>query len=183
MNPPEFELPLTAPVVAGQNGRVNFTQVPSAGSRGPPASAGFSYGQRGDPMAKDDLLRGNWEDTPVSSAFFSVQNMNMLQTEIVRQIKQKSGGAWDIDPQDIDELKIIMRAMFYQYGKNLPSNIKGQVDELNSIVLGWSVPRIMSEIQHHIYYINDIDKLPVPMERPMLMTTACTKTLPFTHFM
>ena len=183
MNPPEFELPMTAPVVAGQNGRVNFTQVPSAGGRGPPASAGFSYGQTGDTMAKDDLLRGNWSDTPVSNAFFSVQNMNMLQMEIVHQVKQKSGGAWTIDPQDIDELKIIMRAMFYQYGKNLPSDIKGQVDELNSMVLVWAVPRIMSEIQHHIYYINDIDKLPVPMERPMLMTTAGTKTLPFTHFM
>lgn len=174
---------MTAPAVAGQNGRVNFTQRPSAGGGGPPASAGFSYGQTGDSMAKDDLLRGNWEDTPVSSAFFSVQNMNWLQAEIVNQIKEKSDGAWTIDPQDIDELKIIMRAMFYQYGKNLPSNIKGQVDELNGIVLGWSVPRIMSEIQHHIYYINDIDKLPVPMERPMLMSTAGTKTLPFTHFM
>lgn len=182
---PDFELPLTTQSIGGQNGRVSFVQAPSAGGRGPPASsAGFAYGMAGDPMAKDDALRGNWEETPVSSAFFSVDNMDYLQREIVRQVYEKSGpDQWVIDPQDIDELKIVMRAMFYQYAKNLPTRVKEQVKELNDLVLAWSVPRVMSEISSHIYYINDISKLPVPLPQPMLMTKAGTKTLEFTHFM
>ena len=182
-NPPDFELPLTAPVMAGQNGRVNFTPVSSAGGRGPPANAGFAYNHTPDAGASADLLRGNWSETPVSTAFFSIDNMNYLQKEIQRQVYEQSKGQWQIDPQDIDELKIVMRSMFYQYGKNLPYDIPGQINELNSIVLGWCVPRIMSEVSMYIYYLNDIDKLPVPMERPVLMTSAGTKSLPFTRFM
>ncbi len=182
---PDFELPLTAYSMGGQNGRVSFVKAPSAEGRELPASAaGFAYGTSGDPMAKDDALRGNWEETPVSSAFFSVENMSFLQNEIVRQVYDKSGqDQWVIDPQDIDELKIVMRAMFYQYAKNLPNRIREQVKELNDVVLGWSVPRIMSEISSHLYYINDISKLPVPLPQPMLMSKAGTKTLEFTHFM
>jgi hypothetical protein len=180
-DPPTWELPLTQPAVSGQNGRVNFTNAPSAGGPAPPAE--FAYNQTPDALASYDLLRGNWEETPVSTAFFSVANMAFLQKEIIRQVYEKSGGKWTIDPQDIDELKIVMRAQFYQYGKNLPTDIKGQVDELNGIVLGWCVPKIMTEVQAHIYYINDIDKLPVPMSRPVLLSKAGTKSLPFTNFM
>ena len=181
-NPPEFELPLTAPVVAGQNGRVNFFPTSSAGGP-PPANAGFGYSQTPDALATVDLMRGNWEENPVSNAFFGMPNMDYLQKEIVRQVYEQSKGRWEIDPQDIDELKIVMRAMYYQYGKNLPTDIRGQVKELNDLVLGWTVPRIMREIDAHIYYINDIDKLPVPIERPVLMTKAGTKSLPFKSFM
>ena len=180
-NPPEFELPLTTPMIAGQNGRVNFFPTQSAG--GTPATAGFGYSQKPDALATADLMRGNWEENPVSNTFFGMPNMDYLQKDIVRQVYEQSKGRWEIDPQDIDELKIVMRAMYYQYGKNLPNDIRGQVKDLNDLVLGWSVPRILREIDAHIYYINDIDKLPVPIERPVLMSKAGTKSLPFKSFM
>lgn len=180
-NLPDFELPLTSPMIAGQNGRVNFFPNQSAG--GTPATAGFSYGQKADALATTDLMRGNWEENPVSNNFFGVPNMDYLQKDIVRQVYDQSKGRYEIDPQDIDELKIVMRAMYYQYGKNLPNDIRGQVKDLNDLVLGWIVPRVMREIDAHIYYINDIDKLPVPIERPVLMSKAGTKSLPFKSFM
>ena len=36
-----------------------------------------------------------------------------------------------IDDQSADELKIIMRALYYQYSKNQPFDVPGQVNELN----------------------------------------------------
>ena len=73
--------------------------------------------------------------------------------------------------------------MFYQYARNQPTNISGQIKELNDIVIEWAVPRIMSEIQHYMFYLNDIDKMPVPIDRPVLMTSAGTKSLPYKPLM
>ncbi len=82
MSKPDFELPLTAPVAGGQNGRVSFLMAPSAGRLGPPATAGFTYPKAGDDLAKVDLMRGNWEENPVSDLFFSAPNINSIQLAI-----------------------------------------------------------------------------------------------------
>lgn len=179
---PTFELPLTNMPTGQNNGRVVLASRPSAGGAPPPATFGFQ--QKGDETAKYDLMRGNWEETPLSDTFFGVKNINWLQKHIKDEVYRRSGSKkWVIDNQDVDELKIIMRSMFYQYAKNLPNDIDGQIAELNSIVTEWAVPRIMSEIQHYIYYLNDIDKMPVPMARPVLLTRAGTKSLPFKPLM
>lgn len=176
---PDFQLPNT--IQQGHNGRVNFFSMPSAG--GAPAKAQFTYPQEPDSLASQDLMRGNWSETPVSAMFFSMENMNWVQKEIQHQVYKRSEGKWQIDPQDIDEVKIIMRAMYLQYGKNLPTGIKQQVADLNRLVVDWAVPRILSEISMYTTYMNDIDKLPVPMDRPVLMSSAGTKSKPFTHYM
>jgi hypothetical protein len=129
-------------------------------------------------------MRGNWEETPLSDTFFGVRNINYLQQRIPNEVLRRSGEKqWRIDSQDVNELKIIMRSMFYQYARNLPTDIQGQVDELNNIVIEWSVPRIMSEVQAQLFYLNDIDKMPVPLARPVLLTRAGTKSLPFNPLM
>ena len=86
---------------------------------------------------------------------------------------------WAIGPQDVDEIKMIMRAMYLQYAKNNPFNVEGQITELNQLVVKWSAPRIMSEIEQYNYYLNDISHLPVPLQQPMSMSSAGTKSLPF----
>lgn len=179
---PDFELPLTNMPVGSHNGRVVFESRPSAG--GPPPPAAFLFQQKGDDLAKVDLMRGNWEENPVSDLLFSVRNINALQKRIRDEVYRRSGAKqWNIDEQDVDELKIIMRSMYYQWGKNLPTDIEGQVAELNEIIIDYAVPRIMSEIQHYLYYLNDIDKMPVPLARPVLLTKAGTKSLPFNPLM
>jgi hypothetical protein len=73
--------------------------------------------------------------------------------------------------------------MYLQYARNMPTDIEGQIQELNNIVIEWAVPRVMSAVQHHLYYLNDIDKMPVPMARPVLLTRAGTKSLPLNPLM
>ena len=84
-----------------------------------------------------------------------------------------------IDDQDVDELKMIMRALYLQYAKNNPFDVQGQINELNNMVIMWASPRIMSEIQQYNYYLNDISHLPVPLEKPLNMSSAGTRSLPF----
>ena len=72
-----------------------------------------------------------------------------------------------------------MRAMYLQYSKNNANNIQGQLQELNDLVIKWAVPRIISEIEQYNSYLNDISHLPIPLEQPMSMSSAGTKSLPF----
>lgn len=181
---PEFQLPYTAHGVGGQNGRVNFTERSSATGRAVPDSAGFAYPKTAEESFAGDMLRGNWEHTPLSNAFFTRANMEILQEAIRKEVYRMSGPKkYTIDDQDVDEIKTVMRAMYLQYAKNNPFNIQGQIQELNEMVIKWSAPRIMSEIDHYLYYLDDISHLPVPLEKPMNMSSAGTRSLPFKPMM
>jgi hypothetical protein len=184
---PDFQLPYTAYSPNGQNGRVNLNAVPNAGGsvpngvpNGVPDSAGFSFPKQTEVNFASDMLRGNWDHTALSDAFFTRKNVDVIQSEIQKEVYRISGPKkWAIGPQDVDEIKMIMRAMYLQYAKNNPFNVEGQIEELNQLVIKWSIPRIMSEIEQYNYYLNDISHLPIPIQQPMSMSSAGTKSLPF----
>jgi hypothetical protein len=184
MPEPDFQLPLSNPVgFAGQNGRVNLASRSSAGGPAPKDFPGYKYQTTAEKGFETDMLRGNWETTPVSSGFFSPDNIKTLQNAIRRYVFEKSQPkGYVIDDQSVDELKIIMRAIYYQYGKNLPFNVSEQVDELNQYVVNWSGPHILSAVDHYYYYLDDISHMPVPLQRSQNLSSAGTKSLPFTTF-
>ena len=174
---PDFQLPNTAYGYGGQNGRVNLNALPSNGISD---VTGFSYPTQTENNFSGDMLRGNWDHTALSDAFFTRKNATVIQNEIKKEVYRMSGPKkYVIDDQDVDELKMIMRAMYLQYAKNNIFDIQGQINELNQLVVTWSAPRIMSEIEQYNYYLNDISHMPVPLEQPMNLSSAGTKSLPF----
>jgi hypothetical protein len=181
---PDFKLPYTNYAQGGQNGRVNLTPQSSSTGSTVPDSAGFNYLKETEVSFAGDMLRGNWEHTALSTAFFTRTNANRIQDEIKKAVYRMSGTKhYQIDNQDVDELKMIMRAMYLQYAKNSPFNVEGQVTELNKLVVEWAAPRIKSEIDHYHYYLNDITHLQVPLEKPLNMSSAGTRSLPFKQMM
>jgi hypothetical protein len=172
-------IPGLGPVQA-HNGRINLLSRPSAG--GSPHNTQFSYSTIPD-KSINDLVRGNWEHTPLSIQFFSIDNINHIQNTIKNTIYKESDFKWMIDDQSIDELKIIMRAQFLQYAQNRPDNIDKQINTLNRLVIEWCVPRIMSEIQQYMFYLNDITHMPHQMSLPVSMSSAGTKSFPLGNFM
>jgi hypothetical protein len=193
-----MELPFTSysPFLAQDgknlaNGRINLSAgtsslfdagVPTTTTQIP--GQAFDYQRSSEKQFQDDMLRGNWEKNPLSDTFFSSKNVIIIQNLIKKQVYEKSmPKGYIIDDQSVDELKIIMRAMYYQYAKNLPHNIPGQVDELNNRVAEWSVPHILSAVDHHLYYIKDIETLPTPMAHPVNLSSAGSKSLPQGPFM
>ena len=178
---PDFKLPYTSHAPGGQNGRVNLR---GGSSTGVPDAAGFRHTTETEISFAGDMLRGNWEHTPLSDAFFTRKNAEGIQQRIKSEVYRISGPKkYVIDNQDVDELKMIMRAMYLQYAKNNPFHVEGQIRELNDMVVQWAAPRILSEIQQYNYYLNDISHLPVPMEQPVSMSSAGTKSLPFQPMM
>jgi hypothetical protein len=180
--PAEFSLPYTTAAVAGQNGRVAFSDTDfSDRNAGLP---GFETQTGVEPNFKADMLRGNWEVTPLSEAFFSAANIQRIQLMTRKAVYDRSGDKkYIIDDQSADELKIIMRAIYYQYARNLPDGVGAQVNDLNEKVVNWSAPHILSAVDHYYFYLNDISKLPVPLARSQSLSSAGTKSLPMQPFM
>ena len=178
---PDFQLPYTSYGSGGQNGRVNLKSS-GVGATGytVPDSAGFSYPQQTEVNFAGDMLRGNWDHTALSDTFFTRRNVDVIQKAIKNEVYRMSGPKrYQIDDQDVDEIKMIMRAMYLQYAKNNEFDVEGQIKELNDLVIKWCAPRIMSEIDQYSYYLNDISHLPVPLEKPLNMSSAGTRSLPF----
>jgi hypothetical protein len=135
----------------------------------------FAYRTRTVQSEADDAIRGNVQATPLNMAYFSPANVQIVQNKIRREVYDRSGGDFLIDPQNVDELMIVMRAMYLQYCKNQPTRIPEQIAELNQMVADWCVPKILAECSMHKTYLRDIQNLPVPMAHPVLITQAGTK--------
>ncbi len=180
-----FNLPYTSYGVNGQNGRVTFHgKSTETTGRTVPDRAGFSHPVTAEADFSGDMLRGNWEQTDLSKAFFTRRNLESIQKQIRDGVYRASGPKqYKIDDQDVDEIKTIMRAMYLTYAKNNPFQIDAQINELNRLVVEWAVPRIVSEIDQYAFYLKDISHLPIPMEKPLNVSSAGTKSLPFKPMM
>jgi hypothetical protein len=177
-----FQLPYTMTFSAGQNGRVTFTE----GDLGEKINAipGFTPDVSVERDFQNDMLRGNWEKSPVSKMYFSGENVDRIQNQMRKEVFERSKPkGYVIDKQSIDDLKIIMRAIYLQYARNLPTDIAAQVEDLNRKVCDWSVPHILSAVDHYNFYLNDISHLPIPLPHMQHLSRAGTKTLPAQPFM
>jgi hypothetical protein len=180
-----MEAPFTPIVPQNQlsPGRVNFNAPSSAGGDVSRVS-GFDYQKTAESNFQNDMLRGNWEKNALSDSFFSSKNITIIQNLIKKEVFTRSmPKGYIIDDQSVDEVKIIMRAMFYQYAKNLPHDIPGQVAELNRRVANYAVPHILSAVDHHMFYLKDVEALPVPISHPVHISRAGTKSLPQSPYM
>jgi hypothetical protein len=115
--------------------------------------------------------------TGVSAIFFSDDNVELLQLGIRNKILNLSNGEYNIGKQSDIDLKIIMRSIYFQYGKNVSSNVNAQVLDLNTRVIDWCVPEILSNIKQSAKYIMDISTMPVPLDRSSLPSQKGTRTL------
>lgn len=115
-----------------------------------------------------NATEGLWTESSLSNAFFSEQNIQIIQNGIRAGIYKMSNGQYVIGPQDCDSLKIIMRSVFLQYAANQPTNISNQISELNKIVLNYCIQQVYSEAQGYMKYIDDASTLVVPIAHPVM---------------
>ena len=126
---------------------------------------------------KDDAIKGNFNKNCLNDVFFSDDNINALQIGMRNMVANATDGKEIIGKQSEIELKIIMKAIYLEYGKNLNDNILEQVKDLNKKVLDFAVPRILVEIKQHKTYIRDASNIHVPMDRSVNVSNKGSKTL------
>ena len=148
-----------------ENGRVNIMQPPDLKEL-------FSMYKR-VPVADNQLLRENvlsgiWQDTPMSQAYFSRANQQILQNGIRYGVYLRSNQQYIVAPVDEDELMIVMRSVYLQHSANLPTNIPEQIEQLNQMVLDYCIENVYSAAQGQLGYIRDASTLVEPIALPVL---------------
>ena len=113
---------------------------------------------------------GQWNETELSKAYFSKENIQIIQNGIRSGVFEKSNGQYLVSTQDCDTLKIIMRSVYLQHSANQPTNISGQIEQLNQIVLDYCIYHVYSEAQSYMKYLYDVSTLVVPLSNPVVET-------------
>ena len=111
---------------------------------------------------------GQWDETTLSKAYFSKENIQIIQNGIRSGVYQKSNNQYIVASQECDILKIIMRSIFLQHAANQPHNISGQIEQLNKIVLDYCIFNVYSEAQSYMKYLHDVSTLAVPLSTPIV---------------
>lgn len=146
------------------NGRVNIVEEPSPYAR-------FKMQERIAIKNKATNFRegvaGQWEDHTLSDLFFSSQNIQILQNGLRAGVYKMSNNQYVIPPQNIDNLKIIMRSTFFQYAEHYPDRITEQIERLNKIVLDYCIPTVYNEAVGYMKYREDQSTLVMPFDRPL----------------
>ena len=113
-----------------------------------------------------DCMKYTLENTKLSDTFFSYENRSIIQNAIKAEIYQLSNQKYIIDNQDPDQLFIIMKGIYLQNTNNLDTDIKEQIQILNTLVIKYAVPRIYTELMTYLKYKVDASTLAVPLDNP-----------------
>jgi hypothetical protein len=122
-----------------------------------------------------NTLNYSLEDTGLSRLYFSKENMDNIQKDIIESIYNITLNDKDpildnvrpvtIGRQNDLQLQIIMRSIFLQYAKHNNDNISGQIRELNDLVIREAIPDIITNIKQYLGYSSDIQRAPQLMDR------------------
>lgn len=124
-----------------------------------------------------EAIRNIHINNPISTIFFSQDNVNALQEAIRYQVYVKSCKKYVIDKQSETELFVIMRSIYLQNANHMPYAILDQIKELNRMVIEFCVPKILNKIIQYIQYKKDINQLPIPIDRGEYASSKGTKVL------
>jgi hypothetical protein len=123
-----------------------------------------------------DIISNIVVPNAVSRTFFSNDNVERIQREIVNNVYNKSQKV--ISRQSYQELQIIMKSIYLQYSRNLPNNIEEQVFTLNKYVIDECVSIIIPNVIQYNKYITEITG-PIPVNpRSINASNKGDKSLP-----
>tara|TARA_B000000475_G_C15951579_1_gene429028 strand:- start:209 stop:691 length:483 start_codon:yes stop_codon:yes gene_type:complete len=114
----------------------------------------------------------------LTSLYFSENNINLIQEEIIKYLYNKSNGKYNIGKQSDTELKIIMKSMYLSKRDKLTdNNVVNQVKSLNKMVILECSRIIEINLLQHLNYVKDLNKLPNFQELPQNVSNKGTKYL------
>lgn len=129
------------------------------------------------------VLKGTLDESSLSTAFFSKENIEHVQILIKNCVFKASNGGIILEvDQDLTDLIILMRSVYFEYGKFLPLNINDQVKELNKLVLKNIVPNMITEIKQNQEYLRVIESPLVPIPLPLNLNDG-KRSLPSLDFL
>ena len=108
-------------------------------------------------LVKNLIKRSECNIGDLEEIFFSDDNMDIINKQLILSVWKKSNQRYKIGFQDKKKLVIVMRYIFIEYAKNLPYDLTKQINELNCTVVGAIVPDIITNFEQKIGYLRDIE--------------------------
>lgn len=112
----------------------------------------------------------------LEEAFFSNENIELIQDGIREKVYKTSN--YFIPKQNTEHIRQIMRGIYQDQGQFLPYQFKEQIKRLNDIVVEFSFPFIISQINANKKYIDFIEKPRNLVPLPQSVSVAGKRTLP-----
>ena len=154
-----------------KNGRINIMGKPIS-SRLYPL---FEESNSGNSIYNKEALKSIQYNSEVSRKFFSKNNIDTLHKIMRYQVWLGSNKKYIIGRQSDEELKIIMRSIYLQYGKHRKKGVVEQIKDLNEVVCQYTIPNILSNIEQYLGYKRAVSQLPKPIPLPENLSIKGTK--------
>jgi hypothetical protein len=129
------------------------------------------------PTMNKEGVFGVFTSSQLNYLYFHEKNIKSIQNKIRYTIWKMSKNQFVISDQKQDDLFIIMRSVFLKYSRNLPTNIKEQINELNEIVVDSIAQKLLTNVKSHVKYLEDINSPYKIMERPRNTSSTGMKTM------
>lgn len=123
-------------------------------------------------------LTGIQVETILSRKFFSSENVDRVQRQIIAEVFRRTNGEYLIPKQNEADLQVVMRSIYLQHARHVPNAIDEQVKELNNLVTDDVSPGIISQVNAYFGYLERAFAPRKIMDRPECVSSAGTKTLP-----
>jgi hypothetical protein len=118
----------------------------------------------------------------LTSLFYSIENQDIIQRQIVLEVfKARNVRIGYQSPQRL------MTLMKYVFEDAMPrvitkyTNLTDMIRHINKVVVDEAVNRngaILSNLDHTLFYLDDISKNPTPIDLPVNVSKRGTRTLP-----
>ena len=132
--------------------------------------------QNNDYFKKYSLKINNNNNNNLRETFFSKENIDIIQKQLINNVKEQSKGKYIIAYQKNEHLIQIMEDIFKTYNNNFNEDIK----ELNNKVVLFCLPYIFNQIVSHIKWQIDSNTPLIPLPLPETTSMAGKRTLPST---
>ena len=147
---------------------------------GPGGSGGPAMGNGG--QGYQEVMSREVQRTPLSEAYFGQTNMEYLKRRICQEIRQISGGKYNLTPESqSSEVLVTVMISIFRDNAHYTGDLKTQLQELNNLVTNDLVARTMQNIKLYLTYQRQTLN-PMPMDRPNYPSSAGTKGLVMRDF-
>jgi len=115
----------------------------------------------------------------MKEAYFSLENMDIIQNMIIKDVFFKSGQTLRINKIKSETLIQVMNHIWTNFCRFLPYDLKEQIRDLDRKVTEYIVPLLLKESQFYFNYLRDSDRTNLPqLERPIMVTKGRKQQLP-----
>jgi len=141
-----------------KNGRVNIIDQPN-----PNALFNLYDKTKTSKSSFRDALKGSKEENELSNAFFSKQNIQIVQNGLRAGVYKMSNNQYIIGEQSYDNIKIIMQDAYFEHAKNDLTSIAKQIETINQEIFNKYVPKLHGEVIGYLKYKEDTSTIKAPI--------------------